>query len=250
MPASTNALDAPLDRDSDVPMVDQIQNRVIDAVAEGRLVHHERLPSERALSAALGVSRLTVQAALGRLVAKGTLYALRGRGTFVADPKIEQPLRELTSFSQDVTARGQQQASEVLDQRVLPAPIELAPVLGVPEGSEVVRLKRLRSADGEPLVIEVSHISHALCPGILSHDLAKVSLYAVLRETYGLSLTSARQSIEADQPTAEEIRVLHLPTGTPVLRTARVTLNAEGQVIEFARSAYRGDRYQLTVDLH
>jgi GntR family transcriptional regulator len=239
----------PLDRTSDLSLVDQFQRRLVRALEEGVLEVHGRLPSERELATRLGVSRLTVNRALARLVADGTLYAERGRGTFVADRKIKQPLRELTSFSEDVASRGQRPSSRVLSQAVVPTPLEFAAVFGIPERSELVRITRLRLADDEPLAIETAHLPHALCRGILAFDLAERSLYGLLRQEYGLRLASAKQTIEADRPTDEEREVLGLPEGTPVLRTARITYAVDGVVVEFVRAVFRGDRHQLTVEL-
>ncbi len=239
----------PLERDSGVPLAEQVRLRLLRFVADGASGVHRRFPSERVLSEQLGVSRLTVRKALSELADQGVLYTRRGAGTFVAEPKIAQPLRQLTGFSEDVRARGQHPSSSVLDQALVPAPLEVVSVLQVPLGSELVRLRRVRCADGEPLALETCYLPHTLCPGLLSEDLTATSLYSLLRDRYGLSLSSATQTIEAAEPTAEERRLLHLPTGTPVLRTARITRSQDGRVVEFVRAAYRADRFQMTVEL-
>ena len=97
--------------------------------------------------------------------------------------------------------------------------------------------------------IETSHLPHARCPGILGHDLEQHSLYEVLRDRYGLELAFAKQTIEAANPTREERELLEMPPGVPVLRIHRFTSNRDGVVCEFVQSAYRGDRYQLNVNL-
>jgi len=94
-----------------------------------------------------------------------------------------------------------------------------------------------------------SHLSHALCPGLLEDDLAETSLYDVLRSRYRVTLGSTRQTIEAAQPVAEERQLLELPQRVPVLRIHRLTSGSYGRIVEFVRAAYRGDRYQLTVEL-
>jgi GntR family transcriptional regulator len=240
---------AALDRLGPTPIFQQIKAILERAIASGELAAHQRIPSERELSAALGVSRMTLRQALIEMTSDGTLYTRSGKGTYVADRKIEQPLQRLSSFTQDIEARGMRPASKVLSQELLSAPLELAGVLQVPPGSELVRIRRLRLADDQPLGIETSHLPHVLCPGLLRCDLSSTSLYEILRTQYGVGLGSAKQTIEASQPAAEERQLLRLPDGVPVLRIHRLTSGVDGRLVEFVRAVYRGDRYQLHVEL-
>ena len=192
---------------------------------------------------------MTIRAALADLAVSGIVYSSRGRGTFVAEKKVEQPLRGLTSFTEDVQARGQHPTSRLIETVVVPAALELAHVFGVEAGAPLVRVKRVRLADDLPLAIETTHVLQRLCPGLETHDFGTESMYATLRGVYGISPAYARQSIEAATPTAEERALLDLPPHTPVLRMSRVTKVADGTVVEFVRATYRGDRYLLTVEL-
>ena len=230
-------------------MFAQVKAVIDDAVTTGELQPHRRIPSERELSALFGVSRMTIRQALLEMIGEGSLYTRSGKGTYVAEHKIEQPLQRLTSFTQDMAARGLRPSSRLLGADLLPAPIELAHVLAIPTGSELVRIRRLRLADEQHLAIETSHLPHARCPGLLQHDLEHQSLYELLHERYGLELSSAKQTIQAAAPTEEERRLLEMPSGVPVLRIHRFTTTREGIVCEFVQSAYRGDRYQLNVEL-
>lgn len=238
-----------LDRQSSVPIFAQVKAALDEAVHSGELQPHRRIPSERELAALFGVSRMTIRQALLELIGEGSLYTRSGKGTYVAERKIAQPLQRLTSFTQDMAARGMRPSSRLIGADLLPAPIELAHALSIPAGSEMVRIRRLRLADGQPLAIETSHLPHARCPGLLEHDLEQHSLYELLRDRYGLELASARQTIEAASPTEEERELLNMPPGVPVLRIHRFTSTRDGTASEFVQSAYRGDRYQLDVDL-
>lgn len=238
-----------LDRGSSVPIFAQVKAAIDEAIGSGELQPHRRIPSERELSALFGVSRMTIRQALVEMIGEGSLYTRSGKGTYVAERKIAQPLQRLTSFTQDMAARGLRPSSRLLGADLLPAPIELAHALSIPAGSELVRIRRLRLADGKHLAIETSHLPHARCPGILEHDLEQHSLYEVLRDRYGLELAFAKQTIEAANPTREERELLEMPPGVPVLRIHRFTSNRDGVVCEFVQSAYRGDRYQLNVNL-
>ncbi len=239
----------PLDRQSPTPIFVQVKSLLERAIALGELTPHRRIPSERELSSTLGASRMTIRQALGEMMAEGTLYTRSGKGTYVAERRIAQPLQHLTSFTEDMQARGLRPASRVLTQDLLPAPLELAQALAVVPGAELVRIRRLRLADGQPLALEASHLPHALCPGLGDVDLAAHSLYEVLRTRYGIRLGSAKQTIEASEPVAEERELLRIPEHAPVLRIHRLTCDDRGDRVEFVRAVYRGDRYQLHVEL-
>lgn len=232
-----------------MPIFSQVKTVIQAAVESGELQPHRRIPSERELSILFGVSRMTIRQALLEMIREGSLYTRTGKGTYLAERKIEQPLQRLTSFTQDMAARGLRPSSRLLGADLLPAPIELAHALAIPPGSELVRIRRLRLADGQHLAIETSHLPHARCPGLLEHDLEQHSLYELLHDRYGLELASAKQTIEAAAPTEEERKLLEMPAGVPVLRIHRFTSTRDGLVCEFVQSAYRGDRYQLNVDL-
>jgi GntR family transcriptional regulator len=242
-------LQEPLDRDGPVPLHEQIRERLVRAIQAAHIPVHRRLPSERLLAEWFGVNRLTVRQAVQELIRQGYLYARPGKGTFVAQVRVHQPLQWLTSFTEDMAARGMKASSRVLGQRVLPAPPEVARRLGIEVGAEVVWLERLRLADGEPMALETAYLPHARCPGLLSFDFSRLSLYEVLRKHYGLRLDRAEQVIRAVVLSAREARGFGLPAGSPAFLFERVTFLEGGEAIEFVRSLYRGDRYAFQVHL-
>lgn len=244
------SLGRPLERESPMPIFAQIRVRLEAAIVSGRLAPHQRIPSERQLSEHFGVSRMTVRQALDAMTRDRLLYSHAGRGTFVSDRKIiEQPLQHLTGFTQDMLARGMRPSSRVLDGRIVHASFEMARLFGLAPTIEIVRLTRLRLADDEPLAIETVHIPAPYVPGLLDRDLSAESLYTVLNREYGLSLSGARQTIEAASPTPEEMNIFAMDAPQPVLRISRLTFDANDRVVEYVRSVYRGDRYHLTVEL-
>ncbi len=248
--ASGTSLDGSLDRGGPTPIFQQIRSQLEGAIASGELQPDQRIPSERELSARFGVSRMTVRQALDAMTHDGRLYSLTGKGTFVASRRVfEQPLQHLTSFTQDMERRGMRPSSRTLDAGTMPASLELARLLDIEPHAEVVRVRRLRLANEEPLAIETVHLPSRLVPGILERDLANGSLYQHLEREHGIRPARARQTIEAGEPDAEEIGLLGLDRPHPVLRITRLSADITGRVIEYVRSVYRGDRYQLTVEL-
>ena len=236
--------------DSPVPLYVQIKDYIRRSIQNGVIAAHERVPSERELAQQFNVNRLTASRALKELALEGLIYSRVGKGTYVSPPKINQTLQSLSSFSEEMRQRGQRASSRVLHAAVEPANEQVARALSILPGTEVVRLVRVRLADDLPIALESSHILAAVCPGILErHDFASESLYQVLREEYGLRMTYAHQTIEAQVASEPELKALECKPGTPILSIVRVTYTDTDQAIEDVRSAYRGDRYKFHTEL-
>ena len=235
-----------LQHESAVPLYIQLKELLQSQIKSGDYAIGARLPSERELAQRYGVSRMTARQSLQALAQEGLINSRVGKGTFVSAPKIDQELRTLTSFSEDMQQRGLAPSSRILVAEVRPADQEIAGRLQVAGGSDVAVLKRVRLADAQPLAVETTHVSYRLCPGLLDrYDFSRVSLYDVLRRDYGWELVWADQIIETRLPDEAECAVLHVGKRTPVLCFTRVTYNNDDRPLEFVRSMYRGDRYQL-----
>src|SRR6187431_2624244 len=174
---------------------------VLDLIEQ--LAVGDSIPSERQLSVDLGVSRLTVRAALDDLVREGYLVRRRGSGTFVSEPKISQELT-ITSFTEDMRKRGLRPGSRTLELRVTPAGARLGRVLHVSPSEPIVVAKRLRLADGETMAIETLHVPSRLVPGLTGKDLETQSFYELLSERYGITIAGGVQQIEPTVTNEEE----------------------------------------------
>jgi GntR family transcriptional regulator len=224
----------------------ETRERVLDLIEQ--LDTGDAIPSERQLSADLGVSRLTVRAALDELVREGFLIRRRGAGTFVSEPKIAQELT-MTSFTDDMRRRGLAPASRTLELRVVVAGAWLGRILHVSPSERVVVAKRLRLADGETMAIETLHVRESLVPGLSGRDLEESSFYELLQNRYGISVVGGIQTIEPTVTNEEESSLLGVPLHSPAFLFERITRAESGEVVEFVRSIYRGDRYRLVTDL-
>ena len=198
------------------------------------------LPSERALSNHYGVARMTVRQEIERLAAKGIVLRMHGRGTFVA---------RLTSFSEDMRARGMTPGSSVLERSVLPANEFVASHLEVDTDTPVVKIDRVRSADGEPMAFERAYLPSARFPGLETEDLAGGSLYELLRERWGVVVESADQIVTGVALSADEAELLGTTEHRPAFLIQRTTRDRRGLVIEYVRSLYRTDRYDIQIPL-
>jgi GntR family transcriptional regulator len=233
-------------RDSSVPLYIQIKDYIRLNIETGHFAINSRIPSERDLARQFNVNRLTVSKALKELAQEGLVFSRVGKGTYVCAPKINQTLEHLSSFTEEMKRRQQTPSSRVLHAGIDMASDEVAQALSVSPGTEIVVLVRVRLADNLPVALESSHIVHALCPGLLdTHDFSRESLYHVLREEYGLRLTYAHQTIEAQGASLDEVKALETKSGMPILNIVRVTYSDQDRPIEYVRSAYRGDRYKF-----
>jgi GntR family transcriptional regulator len=208
----------------------------------------DAIPAERQLGVDLGVSRLTVRAALDELVREGYLVRRRGAGTFVAEPKVAKGI-DITSFSDDMRARGLTPGSRTLDLRLEPAGPRLGRILHVSPSEPILSVKRLRLADGDPMAIELLHARASLVPGLTAEDLEENSYYDLLASRYGISIVGGTQTVEPTVTNEEESSVLGVPLHSPALLFERVTRSADGDVLEFTSSTYRGDRYRLVTEI-
>ncbi len=234
-----------LQRNHPLPLYAQLRDTLRSDLLTGRLRAHEQLPSERELCARFRVSRMTVRQALLDLAREGLIYSRAGKGTFASQPKIDQQLKTLSGFSQDMRSRGSAPSSRVLEAKTERAEARLARLLGLAPGAKVIVLSRVRLADGMPLAIETAHLPATLCPNLLRHDFARESLYAVLEHEYGYHLTRAEQTIEAALARPREAALLQLTLPAPVLVMERLTYTDQGILIEYVHSVYRGDRYKF-----
>ena len=225
----------------------ETRDLVLDLVE--RMEVGEAIPSERQLSADLGVSRLTVRAALDDLAREGYLVRRRGAGTFVSEPKIAQELT-MTSFTDDMRRRGMRPSSRTLELRVSPAGARLGRLLRVSPSEPVVIASRLRLADGESMAIETVHIRASRVPGLTARDLEERSFYELLEERYGIEIVGGEQTIEPTVTDEDESAALGVPLHSPAFRFERLTHSADGEIAEFVESVYRGDRYKLVTALN
>jgi GntR family transcriptional regulator len=206
------------------------------------------IPSERDLAARYGVSRMTLRQAIEDLVRDGYLIRRHGAGTFVGKPRIAKQF-SITSFSEDMKARGLTASSRVLSIRRGPAGARMGSRLKVSPDEVVLVVARLRLADGEPMALEWLHVPDRLVPGLTTADLERQSFYHLLADNYGIAIDGGHQTIEPTVTDQEESRLLGVALHSPALFVERVAWTADHEPVEFTLSLYRGDRYKFAVDL-
>lgn len=251
--SSTPAWAIPIDSGSATPVYVQVAQELQRRIENGELRRGSALPAERDLATHLHISRVTVRQALALLEKQGLLQRKHGSGTFVTPPALpgempSRPLGLLSSFSDDVRSRGQTPGARVLSfERGRPSAHE-ALSLALSPSETVYRVRRLRTADGEPLAIEESTLPAALVGPLEVGDVTDSSLYALLRARHVEPQRAIRhlRAVNADLGLAG---LLGVAVGAALLTTERVSWTAGSQPIEYARAHYRGDRFDFVMEL-
>jgi GntR family transcriptional regulator len=237
---------AELSNDLPLPLYLQLARHLRSLVSDGKLGHGDALPGERELAERLGVSRITVRKAVRELSAEGLLLQRQGAGTFVnPDPHVEQRLRSLTSFSEDVQSRGLKAGSVWLHRKVTVASPGETLALCLRPGSTVSRLHRLRTANGTPMAVETAVVPTRFLP---DPEEVKGSLYDMLRRR-GFTPFRALQRLTAVRLTPELAKQLDVPEGAAAFSIERRTMLEDDTLLELVHSHYRGDAYDFVVEL-
>jgi DNA-binding GntR family transcriptional regulator len=234
-----------IDRSSPVPLYHQMAKAIEKDIETGTLTPGERLENEIALAERLRVSRPTARRALKELVDLGMLVRKRGVGTQVAPARVHRRV-DLTSLFDDLSGSGRAPTTTVLEYSVGPGSPEISNVLEIPLGTEVVTVRRLRYADGEPLALMTNRIGLEIAPTY--EELGKLGLYAALRSR-GIDIHMAEQHIGARCATAAEARILEEKPKTALLTMERTAYDASGRAIEHSVHLYRASRYNFSATL-
>ena len=230
-----------------VPLYYQLAETIDAQITSGELQPGDRLPSERDLATKAGISRMTARQALTHLVERSVVEVRHGVGTFVAQPKLTSDPLHLLGFTEQMMATGGTVSSTVLNQEVLPAPSVIASALGSDPGGDVVRIMRLRSLNGTPLLLETSYFPYRLVAGIELRDLSSSSLYTTLEQDFGIHLAHAQQSVEAIAANSYESELFGIDKGSPMLLLEGVASTRDGTAGEFFKAVYRGDRFKFAL---
>jgi GntR family transcriptional regulator len=202
------------------------------------------LPSERELAERYGIARMTVRTEVDRLVADGLVYRIHGRGTFVAAPRVTQAMT-LSSFSEDMRERGHVPGSQVLACDVVIATNPVAVRLELATGTRVIRIHRVRTADGEPMAVEEAFLPADRFAGLDQADLEHGSLFELLENQWGVQLATGEQRVVAISFDASQAHLLGVEPGYAGLQFQTTGRDRTGAPIYTAWTWYRGDRYEI-----
>jgi len=235
------------DLNSVIPLYYQIREDLRRRIEAGEWKRGEAIPSEAELQEIYGVSRATVRQALSELVMEGLLIRKQGRGTFVAPPKIVEPLPRLVSFTEEMRMVGMEPSTRSVKVEIVTDPPKRVRETLRTDEDRFLRIERVRCANGQPIVLLVSYLPSSL--GIDPREDFSGSLYALLETKYNIRLGEAIQIIEAaiaDEYTAVQ---LEIEEGEPILIIRRGTFTKDGRPVEYVEGFYPADRYRYTIRL-
>jgi GntR family transcriptional regulator len=230
------------------PLHEEVYRRLAADIASGRLFPGSHLPTERAIGAALGVSRATVRRALERLAADGLVEAANGRRRVAGPARLAEPPNALMSFTELGAARGLPATSLVLAASVRPASLEEADRFGIAPGADLFELERVRKLDGISVALDRARVPLALAPSMPETDFSTASLYETL-ELAGSAVVLADYTTEARAADAYQAEHLGLAPGAPLLFARSAGYAQDGRLVELSETAYRGDRYRFRATL-
>jgi GntR family transcriptional regulator len=241
---------ARIDRRSPVPFYFQLKQLIRDEITGERWLPGERIPSEHALCDHFSVSRTTVRQALAELESEGLLHKVKGRGTFVAEPRSSSWfLQSSHGFHDEATRAGREVTSRVMRREVEQLPQWAALALDLPAGSNGVTLERVRSVDGELVMYVESHLLHELADVVLDTELENGSLYGALKAERGLEVAGGRRVVEATTARDELASMLQIEPGAAVLQVQAVSWDSSLHPFECYRAWHRSDRTTIEVQV-
>jgi GntR family transcriptional regulator len=239
-----------IDHSSPVPYYAQVKETLRGRIERGDWKPGAQLPGEPELCTMFDVSRTVIRQALTELMYEGLIVRAKGKGTFVAEPKIMENLaQKLTGFYQDMADHGNPPVSRVLKQHVIPASAKVAGFLHLAHNTPVLEIERLRFVKDEPIVLVTTFLPYDRCADLLKADLTRQSLYGVMEQHLGLVITRGHRTLEAVPANQREAELLQVDVGAPLMLLDSVSYLDDGTPIEYYHALHRGDRSRFEAEL-
>ncbi len=234
-----------------LPRYIQLASILRGRITSGELQPNQLIPSERQLEEIYAVSRPTIRQALDLLERQGLVYRAHGRGTFVSPQKLQKPISELTSFTEDMKRRGIEPGQKLLEIGMVEPPRDVCRQLELAyPHAPILRIERLRLGDGTPMGLQTSYYHLPDGCEITAADLEQYgSIYRLLEDKLHIIPTEAGETLEVTLATPAEAVLLQIKPGSPLLLSERTTYSQERRPVEFVKILYRGDRYTYTAKL-
>jgi len=227
----------------------RIEEAIAAEIIQGEYRPGDQLPTEDALLQRFQVSRITVRRAIQNLVSRGLLEIRRGHGTFVLSPRIEAELTKLTGFVEDMNAAGRKATARVISQDVVAASARVAERLQLAKGTKVMRIKRVRLADGTPISFDETYLPLHLGKQIVHNDLRLQPIFTLLEKEYGVPLVEADYELEAVIATKDVAAALQVRVGSPIFQIERTSMTTGNQPVDYEVLSYRGDLVRFVTKL-
>jgi GntR family transcriptional regulator len=227
----------------------RVETVLASEIADGGLEVGDQLPTEDSLIARFGVSRITIRRAIQNLVGRGIVEIRRGKGTFVAAPKITQELTELSGFVEDMHAVGRKPTARVIGKEIVTADATVASQLALTKGERVVRIRRVRLADGIPLSFDETYLPLEIGKKVMSNNLKVEPIFSLLERKYNVPLIEAEYKLDAVAAEGEVAAALRVKPRSPIFRIERTSYSTGSRPVDYERLYYRGDLVRFVTRL-
>jgi GntR family transcriptional regulator len=227
----------------------RVETVLAGEIADGNLKVGAQLPTEDDLIARFGVSRITVRRAIQNLVRRNLVEIRRGKGTFVAAPKITQELKELSGFVEDMHSLGRKPTARVIAKEIVAANEIVARQLALTTGERVVRIRRVRLADSVPLSFDETYLPLEIGKKVMTNDLKIEPIFSLLERKYDVPLIEAEYKLDAVAAGSEVARVLKVKPRSPVFRIERTSYSTGDRPVDYETLHYRGDLVRFVTRL-
>lgn len=235
-------------RNSPIPLYHQLKEYLWELIKD--LEVGTPIPTESEICESFEISRPTVRQAVSALVAEGYLERRKGRGTFVAEPKIRRDfLLVMESFNREMKELGYEPTTRLVSLKIEQPDEETCIKLMIRHSERVYHIRRVRSIYGKPLFVVDSFIPEDKVHGLEKYDLEKESLHGLLQHDYGYHFEKAVRTIEVTQAVPPEAELLAVKEGIPVQYVETMLYIEHGVPLKYARNWYRGDRSKFTYEL-
>ena len=218
-----------------------LEREIAAAIEAGELAVGSQLPTEDELIRRFAVSRTTVRKAIQNLSLRGFVEIRRGVGTFVAQPRITPELTALTGFVEDMDALGHKATARLIDTVVVAAEARVARHLRLAVGTQVMRIRRVRLANGVSISLDETYLPLAIGKQVISHDLEVEPIFSLLEERYGIALLEAEYELEAALACDDVAAELQIAPRSPLFLIERTSFSRGGQPVDYEILHYRGD---------
>jgi GntR family transcriptional regulator len=227
----------------------RVETVLAGEIADGDMKAGDQLPTEDSLIERFEVSRITVRRAIQNLVGRGLVEIRRGKGTFVASPKITQELTELTGFVEDMRGLGRKPTARVISKETVTADTTVAGHLALTKGERVVRIRRVRLADGVPISFDETYLPLEIGNKIITNNLKVEPIFSLLERKYNVPLIEAEYKLEAVAAEAEVAAALRVKQGSPIFRIERTSYSTGNRPVDYEKLYYRGDLVRFVTRL-
>ncbi len=238
-----------MNKNSRIPLYAQVEDILISRIASGALPLGSKLPTEDDLIEEFEVSRTTIRKTIQSLIQQNLVEIRRGKGTFVAHPKITQELTELTGFVEDMQVLGRQATARVLSQQIIAANDAVARQLVLPGGTPVVRIHRVRLADDMPISFDETYLPRELGEKIIAENLAIEPIFSLLEQRYDTPLLEAKYQLEAIAADTVVAAALGVEVGSPIFLIERTSYTVGNRPVDYEKLYYRGDQIRFVTQL-